>query len=545
MALHTKKLTAAGRRCKMASNKDFISDEEMIALEAQQAPDFISDEEMSKLEPIQYKEPTILDKAAPYAALLAQGVSGKLSDELSGALEAGGRVVGVKGAGGKLKDMSLGSPTINPDELKKAYIQARDQERQNLKEYDELPLSSTTEFVGGALSPLNKLAGGLGVAKQAALIGGITGFGGSESDSVSGDIANTALGAGIGFGVGKIGEKIAGKLTNKAGDLAENAVGATATQAEKMKPDTGKELLKQGIVSYLDNPEAIAAKSDTVMRQAGRTIDKTLQALDKKGVEVNVDEIVSTLENKAQELSTNPAAADVVKKLNKIIKNIYAAGESKVPVSKAEIIKRSYGNSFPKNAWFNEAKSEAEKMAYLVYRDAVDNATQVIDPELAKEFIGAKKVYGMLKPVRDAAQRRAIQQNQSPVGGLLDVATAGATATTGNVGPIGQVVAAGARREMAPRLSSTLAKGMYDVAQDVAGRGGTFNVVNNPETLSFAANQAKQTQMMTDVFNVIQNYSPYDREQYIKNDRSLTPTQRAKLLKENKYIDQQVKPVGP
>ena len=54
-----------------------------------------------------------------------------------------------------------------------------------------------------------------------------------------------------------------------------------------------------------------------------------------------------------------------------------------------------------------------------------------------------------MAPIFDAAEGRASQLNQSPVGGLLDVATIGAA------GPMEAV----ARRVIAPRIASTAAVG--------------------------------------------------------------------------------------
>jgi hypothetical protein len=76
-----------------------------------------------------------------------------------------------------------------------------------------------------------------------------------------------------------------------------------------------------------------------------------------------------------------------------------------------------------------------------------------------------------------------------------------------------------------------------------AAQQGASKIGLTPARIGSEAVQAYGPEI-TDVISTIMQYSPYDREQFIRNDRSLTPTQRAKLLKENKYIDQQIKPVG-
>lgn len=101
---------------------------------------------------------------------------------------------------------------------------------------------------------------------------------------------------------------------------------------------------------------------------------------------------------------------------------------------------------------------------------------------------------------------------------------------------------------------SALANISPDVANDVVSKTAkallstekiAIMAEKNPEAfrnllLSTASKKVKENsdQKQADVVAVMQTMSPYDREQYIRNDRSLKPTQKAQLLKENKYANQ-------
>ena len=70
-----------------------------------------------------------------------------------------------------------------------------------------------------------------------------------------------------------------------------------------------------------------------------------------------------------------------------------------------------------------------------------------------------KKTYGVLAPINEAAERRAATLNQSPFGGLLDVAAAGAAGASvgGLPGLATGVAAATGRKVIAPRIASSAA----------------------------------------------------------------------------------------
>lgn len=173
--------------------------------------------------------PTIVDK-------LAQGATAGFSDELSGAGEAAGRMMGIEGLGGKIKDMRAapGGPTFNMDDLKKAYQAGRDKDRavQKQESADHPIISTAAEIAGGVASPINKLAKGASLAKQSAIFGGVAGLGNSEADNVPDAAKDTALGTLLGYGFGKAGEAV-GKIP---GLVKQGVKSAGKAIADKVGP---------------------------------------------------------------------------------------------------------------------------------------------------------------------------------------------------------------------------------------------------------------------------------------------------------------------
>jgi hypothetical protein len=107
---------------------------------------------------------------------------------------------------------------------------------------------------------------------------------------------------------------------------------------------------------------------------------------------------------------------------------------------------------------------EATKNAANVYKLAVENEAMKVDQNVAEAFTKAKKDYGLLAPIEEAAYKRDLQLNQAPWGGLMDTAAAGTgglilggAASGGDPGATlgtGLLTAFG-RRKIMPRLSST------------------------------------------------------------------------------------------
>lgn len=426
-----------------------------------------------------------------------QGASLGFQDELAGGISALGRIAGIKGLGGKLSEVGLadGGPTLDFDKIGDEYNRSRDAERSANKQAEDSNPNTYlgTNVLGGVASTI--LAPGLAPAKGAGLLanigkgalqGGLTSTGLSEADNAL-DLATDAgmglgiggLAGGVGYGIGKglekgvekvspaieyIKNKIGGKLKTTAEGFAENATGATAAQSEKFADDAGRQLLDRGIVRPFSSPEGIAQRAGQEMNMANSQIDDALNALDANGASASVDDIVAGLEEKIKSLAGDPSQAPLARKLESIVQDIYGSGNSRVPLSVAEKTKRGFGDKI--SNWLDHEAGAANKNAYLGYRDEVEKQALALDKSLASKFKEGKQTFGLLSPIKQAAERRTAQLNQSPIGGLLD--TASTLASGGN--PAGAI----ARRIISPRISSTAAVGLDKIGDMVLSTPQAF-----------------------------------------------------------------------
>lgn len=273
---------------------------------------------------------------------------------------------------------------------------------------------------------------------------------------MGGQIAGKALPMawnGVKSGANKIGEYIG----SQAEKLAVNATGATGAQSAKFSDDAGRELLDRGLVKFGDNAGNIADRVGSKMESANAEIDEILTSLDSKGITASADNVVSELEKKISDLSKDASQSGVIKKLKSIVEDIVQTGESNIPISIGEQTKRGF-NKMAGN-WMDPEVGQAGKTAYQAYRSEVENAAETAAPELAKKFTDAKKTYGLLAPIEEAATKRANTLNQSPFGGLLDIGAVGAggAAIGGPAGLAGGMALALGRKTIAPRVTSSAA----------------------------------------------------------------------------------------
>lgn len=438
-----------------------------------------------------------------------QGASAGFSDEISGGLDAAGRVIGLDGLGSKpLTEISLaeGGPTLDSGKIKKAYADGRDRERSNLATDSKSNpgISTIAELAGGLASPLNKVTKGMSLAKAGAVYGGAAGLGTSESEDAAGLAKDTALGSALGYGGGKAFglagnaaksglSKLGGKLEKTAEALAENATGATRVQAEKFQDGAGRELLDRGLVKFGDTPSKIAERVSKANDEAGTQIQSALKSLDESGVKASADKVVEVLESRAKELDKDASQAPIAKKIRSMIEDIVNTGESEVSISSAEKTKRGYGEGI--RNWQDKDAGKASKEAYLAYRNEAERAATEAAPETAALFKEGKKTFGLLAPIEEAAEKRARQLNQHPLGGLNDIASLGAGAAT--AGPVGAIATALGRRVVAPRMSSTLAVSADKVSKMLLARPDMANLAKtNPK--AFQATVLKMVEGMTE-----------------------------------------------
>jgi hypothetical protein len=216
--------------------------------------------------------------------------------------------------------------------------------------------------------------------------------------------------------------------------------------------------------------------------------------LNEQGATVNQNNIVKSIEEKAAQLAEDPAQADTVKKLKSIVDNIISTGKDEVSAAAAETTKRNFNAG--SKAWLNPgsdtATTEANKIAYRAYMQEVENTANKFNIDLGNTFKEAKQTFGLMKPIEEAAAKRATQLNQSPIGGLLD--TTAAIGGTMAGGPMAGIAATVARRAIAPRIASSAAvsldvisKALSDVPQYAA------LAKNNPQAFTALADSVYQS----------------------------------------------------
>lgn len=412
----------------------FLSDEDMMKMESSapsqpKAKKIISDDDMAKMEA---EAPTELDSGARGAL---QGATAGFADEISGATEA-------------LWNAAKGDPRTF-GELYRTY---RDESRANFKKAEEAnPKSFMAGNVGGAVA--TSLIPGMGGATigKLALQGAAQGLGSSEADLTEGEFAqaakDTAVGAGTGAAIGGAGKvlsagasKVAPSVKNalsKTGDylgeqaekLAVKATGATGNQSLQFADDAGRQLLDRGLVKFGDNAGKIAQRVGAASDDAGRAIGEAMETLEKQGVTASVDNVVTALESKIDDLAQTPGNERIIKQLQAEVDNLYNRGQSNLPIGAGEQAKRNFQGQT--NYFSPEAEKKASAQVASAFREEVEQAAQKADPTTANLFKQEKETFGLLAPIKEAAEKRAAQQAQSPFGGLTDVVTG---ATTGPKG---------------------------------------------------------------------------------------------------------------
>jgi len=374
----------------------------------------------------------------------------------------------------------------------KTYEQARDESRAAYRAAREAnPISyGAGNFAGGvgtAFIPGIGLAKGAGLAKtalNAALQGAATGIGTSEAEDAAGMAKDAAIGGAIGgamggafkYGGDKLGkvlsrgsERAADALSDSAEKFAVKATGATGREAQQFAPGAGRELLSRKLVRFADSPEKIAERVGDAADEAGARIGLLMDDLDESGIKSSVDNIVANLEAKIKELDEVSGNEDIIRQIRNQIDSLYERGESLIPVSFGEKAKRNFQGKV------NWASPEADKKSAAIisnaFKEESERAASEASPQIGNLFKERKKTFGLLSPIQKAAERRASTLNQSPIGGLGDIAaeaiadgkTLGATA-------IG-------RRIVAPRLASAMAistDAIANLARSAPQRLGRF-----------------------------------------------------------------------
>ncbi len=443
----------------------------------------LSQDEAEELELLELEELEAASKPKPSeleSALLGAQSSAMFGfgDELAGRVAQGvdfaqglfGESPTEMAAKAKAEGIDIGNIPSSREEL---YKQARDESR---GEFSAAQQANPKSFgagglAGGLLLPGLGAGAGLGkIAAMGAAQGAAYGAGASEEEDMKGVALDALVGGGIGGaggvagkvggdllakGIGKAGRAIGdlgGRLRGSAEKLAVKATGATGKQAGEFADDAGRELLDRKLVRFMDTPSKIAGRVGDAADDAGRAIGKVIDDLDSQGVMASVDNVAAGLQSQIDELAQVPGNERVIRQLQGELDNLYERGDSLIPVSQSEKAKRAFQGQT------NYASPEAEKTASGIvargFKEESERAALEASPELASKLTEEKKLFGLLKPIQSASEKRANTLNQSPFGGLGDTAAAAVGASGG--GPMAIAAAAG-RRLVAPRLSSMMA----------------------------------------------------------------------------------------
>lgn len=214
---------------------------------------------------------------------LTQGLTFGFGDEISGATEAAGRAVGIKGLGAGIGEQEFVEPTLDSEQLLQAYREQRDRWRDRLEKGEEAFPAETmaADIAGGFATPGGavraagrgalKLGGKEaleGIVKKSTAAGAATGAaetaGRTETDLTTMEGAGeVALGLGGGALLGGIGGKIAkgrskDQLTKRAKDVMEQAEDRSLRAAGIKSSDMSDQIEKQVTTGKVQGPGVFA-----------------------------------------------------------------------------------------------------------------------------------------------------------------------------------------------------------------------------------------------------------------------------------------------
>lgn len=206
--------------------------------------------------------------------------------------------------------------------------------------------------------------------------------------------------------------------------------------------------------------------------------------------------------------------------------------DSTVPISQAADIKRGYQAKVNwKSPNPDVIANNANTTVSDAYRQAVEDAATKADPVVGAQFKADNETYHLLKPIREAAEKREATLNQSPHGGLLDAAWGGAGSAVGAMvgGPVGAVVggASGlAAKTLRPRYASMAAVSADKLSSIVSASPHLFG--KYASVLTSAAARGATSLNATDY--LLQQRDPAYRDQ---RDKVFNPKDEPNILSSN------------
>ena len=308
-------------------------------------------------------------------------------------------------------------------------------------------------------------------------------------------------------------------LKKQAGGLAELATGETGKKAEKFEEGSGEKLLEEKLVRFGDSPADIAQRVYKKMRSSSENIDKILSSPEAQKIKIDENQILKPLEDQIAIMNQSGSQVDAAARLQSYIDNVRSAiqrrGSSELTPLAAEMEKRGWNKSA--NMWVNEQAKPELKAMYGAYKDAAEKSLGQISPEVQAAFKENKAMYGLLNPIEQAASKRASQQAQSPLLGLLDT-TAGLYGLSDPHSSTGKVALAMAgRRFIAPRIASSVAVPMYSVGKAITEKAVSPVVKSAAE---YGLGNAL-TPLAESLFQQQQVEQPTDRAERINQERKV------------------------
>lgn len=385
-----------------------------------------------------------------------QGASAGLSDEFSGGVEALGKALGVEGAGGKIKDIKLSKegPTLDWETLRDAYVRARDLEREALKKgKEENPEAAIAANIAGSIvSPVNKLMPGASLAKQGAVVGGLTGLGAAEGDlseqgkqALQGAAMGGVLGKALDVatplvqkGVQSLGQK-SEQLANR---LAARALGAERGTIKKLGldkvEDIGRYALDEGVVTPFSNADELVKRNEALQQKAGQMMSDVYSQIDEAGASTfNPLDVASQVENKIGGFYRSPINRGETNQLENTLESILMRGDKNISLKEAQALKEELGKvaKWKQNLQVTD-KEQMARDAYGVVSQAIDKATEEGAKSINKEGLSelltqGKKLYSSSKGAEELLTNKLAREQGNKLFGLTDAITAGAATTYG------------------------------------------------------------------------------------------------------------------
>lgn len=296
------------------------------------------------------------------------------------------------------------NPTTNLSNVGDAYRSFRDAARNKYTQArEDNPYSyGTGNVAGGVASSVLPGMGLLKGAKGAAAIGAVAGLGGSNADLTKGEVGratfDTALGGGLGYGVGKVADVLINP-GEYADSLALKHLRPTpALRRELGKEgalDVAREARNAGAIKFATKAEDTALRladaKDAVGEALGDIVGNANGKVDTQKV---VDNITKKVSNPLRETAENQPIADMVEKKAAGLLKKYGGTMTPAQIEAEK-------SAVQKNINYLSTKTEmgARKAYGSALREAGEQA--ISDPN----FVRTKEAYGNLKNALKMADR--------------------------------------------------------------------------------------------------------------------------------------------